>query len=87
MWNVRKEEANILKHGVDFVTASRVFQDPRAVVAKDAKHSVKEERYFCIGEVGGRIITVRFTYRARCIRIYGAGFWRKGERLYENENR
>lgn len=28
-------------------------------------------------------MTVRFTYRERRIRIFGAGYWRKGKRIYE----
>ncbi|MEE8367621.1 MAG: BrnT family toxin, partial [Thermoanaerobaculia bacterium] len=27
-----------------------------------------------------------FTYRDEIIRIFGAGYWRKGERIYEREN-
>src|SRR6266568_3307133 len=33
-----------------------------------------------------RILTVRFTYREDVIRIHGAGYWRKGKRIYEREN-
>jgi hypothetical protein len=29
---------------------------------------------------------VRFTYRSDVIRIIGAGYWRKGKRIYEQEN-
>ena len=35
--------------------------------------------------VDGRIITVRFVYRERKIRIIGAGYWRKGKEYYEKE--
>lgn len=87
VWDTAKEWANVVKHGVDFTTAAQVFRDPRAIVAKDAKHSIRERRYYCIGNVRGKILTVRFTYRTRLIRIYGAGFWRKGEKLYVEENR
>ena len=45
-----------------------------------------EERYYCFGEVGEGIMTVRFTYRHEVIRIFGAGYWRKGKRIYEREN-
>jgi hypothetical protein len=31
-------------------------------------------------------MTVRFTYRAGVIRIFGAGYWRKGKKIYEREN-
>ena len=32
------------------------------------------------------IVTVRFTHRAGVIRIFGAGYWRKGKVIYEREN-
>ena len=31
-------------------------------------------------------MTLRFTYRESVIRIIGAGYWRKGKRIYEREN-
>jgi hypothetical protein len=31
-------------------------------------------------------VTVRFTYREGVIRIYGAGYWRKGRKIYEEAN-
>ena len=86
-WDIAKEAHNIQKHKVDFYIASRVFIDPKRVVYLDVVHSVDETRYFCIGKVDSRILTVRFVFRAHKIRILGAGYWRKGERLYEEENR
>jgi pyruvate ferredoxin oxidoreductase gamma subunit len=35
------------------------------------------------GRVADGILTVRFTYRGNVIRIIGAGYWRKGKKLYE----
>jgi hypothetical protein len=37
--------------------------------------------------VNDGILTVRFTYRGHVIRIYGAGYWRKGRRIYEEQNK
>lgn len=48
---------------------------------------MNEERFFCIGKVNEGIITVRFTYRHQKIRIFGAGYWRKGRKLYEKQNK
>jgi hypothetical protein len=31
-------------------------------------------------------VTVRFTLREGVIRIYGAGYWRKGKKIYEEAN-
>jgi uncharacterized protein len=48
-------------------------------------YRVSERRYFCIGKVDGEVLTVRFTWRRGKIRIFGAGYWRKGKQVYEEE--
>ncbi len=85
-WDTAKEAANVVKHGIGFMTAARVFDDPRQKVYEDSGHSAPEPRFFCIGNVDGRIITVRFTYRSGKVRIFGAGCWRKGARYYEKND-
>ena len=60
--------------------------DPRRVIAEDTRHRAKEQRHFCSGRVGEGIMTVRFPYRSRVIRIIGAGYWRKGKAIYAREN-
>jgi uncharacterized protein len=54
--------------------------------AEDLSHSQTEKRYYGFGAVGSGILTVRFTYRRGIIRIFGAGYWRKGKQIYEREN-
>ena len=85
-WDPTKDQENQEKHGVAFAMAQFAFADLRRVIAEDLSHSSIEKRYYCFGEVGGGILTVRFTYRDEVIRIYGAGYWRKGKRIYEREN-
>ena len=86
-WDREKETANVAKHGVDFSEAQSAFADPLLVVAADRGHSKSEPRLFCIGRSGGGgILTVRFTYRGETIRIIGAGYWRKGKKIYEEKN-
>ena len=85
-WNPSKDRENQQKHGVAFAMAQIAFADQRRVIAEDLSHSSNEKRYYCFGQVGGGILTVRFTYRDGVIRIYGAGYWRKGVRIYEREN-
>jgi uncharacterized DUF497 family protein len=86
-WDDAKDRANRIKHGVSFVEAQFAFFDPRRVIVEDLDHSGAEGRYFCFGEVAGGVMTVRFTHRVGRIRIFGAGYWRKGKRLYEQQNR
>ncbi len=85
-WDARKDAENRKKHGVSFELAQFAFADPRRVIAEDVRHSRKEKRHYCFGRVGDGILTVRFTYREGVIRIFGAGYWRKGRKTYEAQN-
>jgi uncharacterized DUF497 family protein len=85
-WDLKKDLLNQTKHGISFVEAQYAFADPRRVIAEDLSHSKGERRYYCFGQVEGGVLTVRFTYRRGKIRIFGAGYWRKGKQLYEREN-
>lgn len=85
-WDDAKDRLNRSKHGVSFAEAQRAFFDPRRVIAEDLDHSSTEPRYFCFGRVGDGIMTVRFTWREERIRIFGAGYWRKGKKIYEQQN-
>jgi hypothetical protein len=85
-WDNAKDLANQDKHGISFFLAQFAFADPHRVIAEDLSHSTREKRYYCFGKVEGGILTVRFTYRKNIIRIIGAGYWRKGKRIYEKEN-
>lgn len=86
-WDPQKNKQNIEKHGISFFVAQFAFADPRRVIAEDQSHSELEKRFYCFGLVGGGIVTVRFTYRRKVIRIFGAGYWRKGKNIYEVKNK
>lgn len=85
-WDRDKDDKNFKKHGVSFAVAQLAFIDAKRVIAEDMPHSAGEARHYCFGRVGAGILTVRFTYREDVIRIHGAGYWRKGKRIYEREN-
>ncbi|MBI3773164.1 MAG: BrnT family toxin [Gammaproteobacteria bacterium] len=85
-WDSEKNLVNQAKHGVSFAEAQYAFADPDRVIAEDLSHSHSEKRYYCFGKVGDGILTVCFTYRRGLIRIFGAGYWRKGKQIYEREN-
>ena len=85
-WDSEKGLRSRAKHGVSFFTARYAFADPNRVIVEDLSHSKNENRYFCFGKVGDGVMTVRFTYRTGLIRIFGAGYWRKGKKIYEHEN-
>lgn len=71
-WDPDKEAANRRKHGVDFATAARVFDDPRLLEAEDDRHD--EPRWRIIGRVAATllVLAVVYTERGACIRIISA---------------
>ena len=85
-WDDAKDLVNQAKHGLSFSEAQFAFADPGRIIARDLGHSGEEDRFYCFGRLGEGIATVRFTYRDEVIRIFGAGYWRKGKRIYESEN-
>ena len=85
-WDQEKDRENQRRHGVSFGLAQYAFADPARVIAQDISHSQDEDRFFCFGLAREGVLTVRFTYRAGVIRIFGAGYWRKGKRIYEETN-
>ena len=86
-WDTDKDLENRRKHGVAFEKAQRAFADEHRVIAQDLAHSDREQRFYCMGWVDGGVLTVRFTLRGDAIRIFGAGYWRKGKVMYEQEDR
>ena len=86
-WDAAKDELNQKKHGVSFAMAQLAFLDSNRVILEDLEHGYKEKRFYCLGRVSEEIMTVRFTYRNNKIRIIGAGYWRKGKKIYESENK
>ena len=85
-WDPGKDIENRRKHRVSFAEAQYAFADPNRVIAEDLEHSAREKRYYCFGWVDQGVLTVRFTYRDGVIRIFGAGYWRKGKTIYDREN-
>jgi uncharacterized DUF497 family protein len=86
-WDIEKDLNNQEKHGVSFIIAQYAFADPKRVILEDVTHSTEsEKRFYCLGKVGEGILTVRFTYRKHRIRIFGAGYWRKGRHIYDQQN-
>jgi uncharacterized DUF497 family protein len=84
-WDEDKNLENIEKHKISFEMAQEAFYDKNRIIIKDKKHSNVEERFFCIGDDGNGIVTVRFTMRNGNIRIFGAGYWREGRYRYEQK--
>ena len=62
-WDTKKSRINPTKHnGLDFVTAARVFDDPKVVLLRD-RIVDGEERWHAIGAVSAALLLVVHIYR------------------------
>ena len=85
VWDDKKHDANISKHGISFVEAMTVFDDPNARYLADTEHSDDEERFVVVGFSNFlRMLVVCHCYRSGdIIRIISARRATKKEtRLY-----
>ena len=85
-WDEKTDCVNQQKHGVSFEEVQHAFDDPTRILIRVRDHEQGEQRFFCLGLVEGDVLTVRFSYRGKRIRIYGAGYWRQGRTRDEQEN-
>jgi hypothetical protein len=83
-WDAAKDRANHAKHGVNFETAARVFEDPNYILIEDRTGGDGETRWHAIGLVGAVVLLVVHVYRStideeQIIRIISARKARKQE--------
>jgi hypothetical protein len=71
-WDERKARQNVVKHGVPFEYAARVFLDPARRDAADTRRDYGELRRIALGEIEGRLFVVAYTFRGKVIRLISA---------------
>jgi uncharacterized protein len=77
-----KSDANLLKHGIDFLAAQALWRDP-ALLEIPARTS-SESRFLVIGRLRGRHWSAVITYRQQTIRLISVRRSRPEEvQLYE----
>ena len=83
-WDDDKAEANLRKHGVDFIDAAQIFAG-LVVRASDERRDYGEPRVRALGEVDGDVFVVVYTLRGETVRLISA--WKAGrndrKRYYE----
>jgi len=84
-WDTKNEAVHVRKHGIDFSTASRIWE-ATVLEKSDTRHDYGEERFIGVGKVGGRLLVVVYTWRGTIRRIISARKANSREReLYEKE--
>lgn len=77
-----KSAANRDKHGIDFVDAQAVWNDPLRVEVP--ARTEDEPRWLIIGQIGGRCWSAVVTYRRQTVRIISVRRSRDEEvKIYE----
>ena len=72
-YDPRKAATNLKKHGISFVEAMTVFNDPLSSTLPDDQHSEDESRWIVVGKSSRqRILFVVYTETNSGIRIIGA---------------
>lgn len=67
-WDEAKREANLQKHGLDFVDAEFVFEGV-TVTIEDRRLDYGEQRFVTFGVLGRILVAVVHTERAEAVRI------------------
>ena len=62
-WDEEKRNRNIVEHGVDFVEAVAIFDDPKVSIFPDVRRDYGQERFNAYGMSNGRRMRVCFTMR------------------------
>ena len=71
-WNEQKNAANIKSHGIDFLDAAAIFENPR-IEAVDDREDYGELRCIALGLSGETVLQVVYTWRGEnVIRIISA---------------
>ena len=79
----QKSSANKLKHGIDFIEAQRIWDDPERV--EIPARTTEEPRIMIIGRIGQSIWTGIYTIRNNNIRLISVRKARKDEKeIYES---
>jgi uncharacterized DUF497 family protein len=86
VWNPNKAANNRRKHGVSFLEAITVFDDPLAVTYDDPDHSEQEDRFLTYGLSNqNRLLVVSHTPRDEKAPLISARQATRRERnLYED---
>ena len=79
-YNKLKNSINVGKHGIDFITAQKIWQDEMMIeIILDFPD---ESRTMCIGKINKKHWTAIVTHREEYIRIISVRRSRKKEILY-----
>jgi uncharacterized DUF497 family protein len=63
----RKSEINMIKHGIDFIEAQKIWNDPDRI--EIPAKTIDEQRFLIIGKISDKHWSGIITYRSERVRI------------------
>ena len=82
-FDIRKSAKNLEKHGIDFVGAQNLWNDPDRI--EIPAKTIDEQRFLMIGKISEKYWSCVFAYRAEKVRIISVRRSRKEEiDIYES---
>ncbi len=82
-FNTKKSKSNKIKHGIDFLEAQALWEDPDLI--EIPARTVDEPRFLIIGKINKKYWSGIITYREKRIRIISVRRSRKEEvEIYES---
>jgi len=79
-WDEAKRISNLEKHGVDFLEAALIFEQP-TLTKLDTRKDYGEKRYISLGMIDDTVYSVTHTERDGQIRLISA--WKGGRSEYD----
>jgi uncharacterized DUF497 family protein len=70
-WDERKRRTTLAARGIDFLDLQRMFRG-RVEEREDTRREYGEQRFVAVGELGGDIISVVYTWRGNRRRLISA---------------
>jgi len=84
-FDLEKSRSNMKKHGIDFVDAQGLWEDPERLI--EPARIIDEPRYMIVGMLGDKHWSAFFTHRDDRIRIISVRRSRRKEiSLYEDQS-
>lgn len=68
LWHEPKRQANLKKHGLDFVDAEHVFKGP-LFTFEDNRENYGEQRWITLGLLGTKVVVIVHTETEDAIRV------------------
>ncbi len=79
-WDEAKRESNLLKHGIDFIDAEKVF-DGETITIPDNRFDYGEDRFITLGLLDERVVVIIHTETDEVIRIISVRKASKNEEI------